>query len=170
MTRCDPGVTPPVRIVEVDDAAAAAVRGTMASTDPFARGFPRAGDLEAIDAWERGAIVFLIVSDGAVVGTCGTHGPAPRSGPFELGWGIVCEARGRGAGTAAVCQLLSELETRHPASPLLAHTMWRDSDDGLVAESPASERILTSQGFTAEPIPGGPGGRAWRRAAPAGPS
>lgn len=154
-------MTQTVALVEVDDVAASEVRGGMRASRPHAEGFPRDDDLLAIDGRDRGALAFLIVVDGVVVGTCGTHGPADPDGTVEVGWGIVATARGRGVGTMAVAQLLEELRTRTPDATVVARTEWCGSKGDAHADSVASERILARLGFSAGPAPRGPGERAW---------
>jgi hypothetical protein len=156
-----------VILLEVDDVSACEVRGSRVSSREFAASFPRDEDRDAIDAWDRGALAFLIVDRGVVVGTCGTHGPPDADGSVEFGWGLVEDARGRGIGSCAVAQMLAEVRRRHPVARLVAHTEWRAAGEVVVADSPASESILVRLGFTGDPPPTVPAQRAWRL--PAGP-
>jgi RimJ/RimL family protein N-acetyltransferase len=151
-----------VALVELDDVAAAELRGDRAPSRRFADGFPRREDREALRARERGAVSFLVTSDDVVVGTCGTHGPPGSDGAIELGWGLVPSARGRGIGGTAVALLLAEVRRRHPGTPIVAHTEWRGLDGAVAADSPPSEAILRRLGFVADPVPVEPGYRAWR--------
>jgi len=151
-----------VELVEIDDVVAAALRDGHATTLPLASGFPRSEDLEALRARERGALSYLIVTDGLVVGTCGSHGPPSVHDVVELGWGLVASARGRGVGTAAVTQLLEAATRRYPDATIVAHTEWSDAGTGIVADSAASEAMLERLGFSPEPEPIEPGYRAWR--------
>ncbi|HEY8080573.1 MAG TPA: GNAT family N-acetyltransferase [Acidimicrobiales bacterium] len=160
-------MTTGVMLVEVDDHVAGEVLGTIAPTRTFAGGFPRDDDRQAIEGRERGALAFLVVDDGVVVGTCGTHGPPSHEGAIELGWGLVVGARGRGVGSAAVSQLLADVTARCPAATVIAHTEWRVDEGTLVADSPASEAILRRLGFVADDVPTAPGERAWRLERPA---
>jgi len=149
--------------LEIDDALAAELgEHGSSSVVRLAEGFPRKEDTEALRAWGRGALSFLIVEDGLVVGTCGSHGPPNADGDVELGWGLVAAARGRGVGTAAVTQLLRAAQRSHPGATIVAHTEWMDHGDGPVADSPPSESILRRLGFSASPPPQEPGYRAWR--------
>jgi RimJ/RimL family protein N-acetyltransferase len=152
-----------VRLVELDDVVAAELLDGALRSLPAAEGFPRPEDLEGVRARDRGAIGFLIVADGVVVGTCGTHGPPGSDGAVELGWGLVEGARGRRIGTAAVTQLLEAVRARHPGVPLVAHTEWRrDFTGALVADSVPSEALLRRLGFAPAPVPTEPGYRGWR--------
>jgi GNAT superfamily N-acetyltransferase len=151
-----------VHLDPVDDVIAAEVRGIAPATRRFASGFPRSEDLDAIGARARGAIAFLVVHDGAVVGTCGTH-EAPRvDGVIELGWGLVEPARGRGVGTSAVRALVGTVRASFPRATLLARTRWSHRAGELEPESPASEAILMHMGFAPAPPPAAPGLRSWR--------
>lgn len=155
-------MTGTVALLEIDDALAAELRGKGSSSVRLAEGFPRKEDTEALRAWGRGALSYVILENGVVVGTCGTHGPPNADGAVELGWGLVAGARGRGVGTAAVAQLLHAAQRRHPGATIVAHTEWMDHGDGPVADSPPSEAILRRLGFNASPEPHEPGYRAWR--------
>ena len=159
-------MTASVRLLEVDDLLAAALRGEQAMPLRVAEGFPRPEDAEALRAYDRGALSFLIVADGVVVGSCGTHGPPSVERIVELGWGLVAVARGRGVGSTAVRLLLDEVTRRFPSTSVVAHTEWSAAGDGLAADSVASEAILGRLGFAPDPAPTEPGYRAWRRAAP----
>jgi RimJ/RimL family protein N-acetyltransferase len=162
-------VTGAVQLVAVDGRTAAEVRGSEPASRPFAAGFPRVEDLDALDARVRGALAYLVVADGLVVGTCGTHGAPRGDGIVELGWGLVEAARGRGVGTTAVGLLLELVAERHRDAVLLARTQWALCDGVLVPQSAASEAILRRYGFDPEPAPTRPGLRRWqRRAQPAG--
>ncbi len=155
-------MTGTVALLEIDDVVAAELRGASPSSLRVADGFPRREDQEALAAYDRGALSFLVAEDGVVVGTCGTHGPPGPSGTIELGWGLVEGARGRGVGTAAVTQLLGEVRRRSPAAAIVAHTEWMDDGVTTAADSAASEAILARLGFEAAPPPTEPGYRAWR--------
>ncbi|HEV3329247.1 MAG TPA: GNAT family N-acetyltransferase [Acidimicrobiales bacterium] len=155
-------MTGTVALLEVDDVIAAELRGARASRLTVADGFPRREDDEALRAYDRGALAYLVAEDGVVVGTCGTHGPPRTGGTVELGWGLVPGARGRGIGTTAVTQLLEETRRRFPTASIVAHTEWVADDEVMVADSAASEAILRRLGFDAEPPPTEPGYRAWR--------
>ena len=157
-------MTAAVELIEVDDAIAMALRAEGGASLRVAAGFPRTEDLEALRAFEHGALSFLVAADGVVVGTCGTHGPPSTGGVVELGWGLVAEARGRGVGAVAVAQLVEVATRRYPTAAIVAHTEWSDGGDGVVANSAASEAILRRLGFTSDPAPSEPGYRAWRLA------
>jgi RimJ/RimL family protein N-acetyltransferase len=150
-----------VTLVELDDVVAQQVRGESASSRAFAAGFPRGEDLDALAAWERGAMGFLIVDgEGRVVGTCGTHG-APAAGVVELGFGLVQCARGVGVGGETVDLLLAAVRERHPAARVVARTQWELVDGVAVAASPASEAILERRGFIPDPAPVDRATRGW---------
>jgi GNAT superfamily N-acetyltransferase len=155
-------VTGAVALVEVDDGVAAELRGDRTSTRILAAGFPRREDREALRAYDRGALAYLVTEDGVVVGTCGTHGPPGSDGAVELGWGLVEGARGRGVGTTAVTQLVEAARRRFPRARIVAHTEWRVDGDAMVADSASSEAILRRLGFLGAPAPTEPGYRAWR--------
>lgn len=150
-----------VTLIELDDVLAQQVRGIVPPSQVPAEGFPRTEDLEALAAWERGAMGFLVVDrDGNAVGTCGSHGP-PRRGTIELGWGLVESARGRGIGSAAVDLLIEAVRTRHPSARVVVRTEWDLVNGTPTAVSPASEAILERRGFLADPVPTGKARRGW---------
>ena len=152
-----------VGLVEVDDVVDARLRGDLLPPMAVAPGFPRTEDREVLRTRGRGAVVFLVVDDGVVVGTCGTHGPPGSDGAIELGWGLVESARGRGVGGRAVEAMVALVVAGQPGVPLVAHTEWRCHATGLLADSPASEAILRRLGFDGAPEPAEAGYRAWRR-------
>jgi RimJ/RimL family protein N-acetyltransferase len=150
-----------VTLRELDDVLGMQLRGTMRATLVFAPGFPRAEDLDALAAWERGALGFVVLdAAGTVLGTCGSHGPVVR-GTLELGWGIVPAARGTGLGGAAVDCLLGAVRARHPRVDLVVRTEWELHEGAPRAVSPASEAILSRRGFRGGPAPAAGGYRAW---------
>jgi RimJ/RimL family protein N-acetyltransferase len=154
-----------VELLEIDAALVASLRGEGGARLQVAPGFPRKEDVEALAKADRGAMGFLICADGVVVGTCGVHGPPNVEGVVELGWGLVDGERGRGIGSLAVAGLLDAVRTTFPDAPLVAHTEWSAADDGVAADSPASEAILARLGFRPEPAPTAAGYRAWWLAA-----
>lgn len=155
-------MTASVALLAIDDVIAAELRGASPPSLRLAEGFPRRDDVEALAARDRGALAYLVVDDGVVVGTCGTHGPPGAAGEVELGWGLVASARGRGVGTAAVTQLLVETQRRYPTASVVAHTEWCANGEVMVADSVASETILSRLGFDPGPAPTEPGYRPWR--------
>lgn len=59
---------------------------------------------------------FLVLEDGTVVGECGWFGPPDAHGQVRIGYGLARSARGRGAGTEAVRQLLCWIADQGAAS------------------------------------------------------
>jgi RimJ/RimL family protein N-acetyltransferase len=157
-------VTARVQLLEVDDVLAAAIRGTEPFPIPAAEGFPREEDVQGLHAYDVGSPAYVVVEDGVLVGTCGTHGPPDAAGTIELGWGLVEGARGRGIGTTTVAALLDGVRRRYPGVVLIARTEWLADGSGVVAESPASEAILHRLGFVSSAQPDAPGYRDWRLA------
>jgi RimJ/RimL family protein N-acetyltransferase len=156
-----------VTLVELDDVLAMQLRGAAPASLTHAEGFPRTQDLEAVAAWERGALGFLIVDpDGSVVGTCGTHRRPSSAGAIELGWGLVEAARGEGVGSEAVALLLDAVRTRYPSARIVVRTEWDHADGALGAVSPSSEAILVRLGFAPGPVPAKKGPRGWTLSAP----
>jgi hypothetical protein len=150
-----------VTLLELDDVLAMEVRGAVAPSRAHVEGFPRTEDLDALAAWERGAMGFLIVDRlGSVVGTCGTHGPV-RDGALELGWGLVESARGVGVGGEAVDLLVDAVRARFPSARVVVRTEWDVLDGIAAAVSPASEAILERRGFLAGPAPSAKAQRNW---------
>ncbi len=148
-------------LLELDDALTMQVRGAVPPSRAHAAGFPRTEDLEALAAWERGAMGFLVVDrEGTVVGTCGTHGPLAH-GALELGWGLVESARGAGVGGEAVDLLLAAVRARFPSAHVVVRTEWEVVDGNPAAVSPASEAILERRGFLADPAPSTRARRTW---------
>jgi RimJ/RimL family protein N-acetyltransferase len=156
-----------VTLVDLDDVLVMQVRGAAPASLTHAEGFPRTQDLEAVAAWERGALGFLIVDpDGSVVGTCGTHRRPLSAGAIELGWGLVEAARGEGVGSEAVALLLDLVRTRYPSARIVVRTEWDHADGALGAVSPSSEAILVRLGFAPGPVPAKKGPRGWTLSEP----
>jgi RimJ/RimL family protein N-acetyltransferase len=156
-----------VTLLELDDVLAMQLRGAAPASLAHAEGFPRTEDLEAVAAWERGALGFLIVGpDGSVVGTCGTHRRPSSAGAIELGWGLVEAARGERVGSEAVALLLDAVRARYPLARLVVRTEWDHVDGTLRAVSPSSEAILVRLGFAPGPVPAKIGPRGWTLSAP----
>ena len=83
--------------------------------------------------------VFLILKEGAIIGTVGAHRPAP-SEPFEIGYWIAPDHWGHGIATEAAHALVTWLEARDQAEKLIS---------GHFRDNPASGRVLEKLGFVA---------------------
>jgi RimJ/RimL family protein N-acetyltransferase len=130
----------------------------------LAPGFPRPDDrslLEGVLAAEGSASgSWLVVRDGAVVGSAGAAGGVSPDGDQELGYGLVPAARGAGTGTEAVAAVAAVLERRAGVRRLTAE---------VLPGNEASVRLLTRLGFV-EVDGGSPPHVRLARAAPGVPS
>jgi RimJ/RimL family protein N-acetyltransferase len=95
---------------------------------------------------------WLVVVDGDVVGSVGSHGAPDDDGAVEIGYGLSPSARGRGHATDAVRQLLAILAA-HDVSTVVAETDPANT---------ASHGVLERSGFTRTPVDGDVALR-WRR-------
>jgi RimJ/RimL family protein N-acetyltransferase len=107
----------------------------------LAAGFPRPDDrslLEGVLAGGSASGSWLVVRDGAVVGSAGAAGGVSPDGDQELGYGLVPAARGAGTGTQAVAAVAAVLERRAGVRRLTAE---------VLPGNEASVRLLTRLGF-----------------------
>jgi RimJ/RimL family protein N-acetyltransferase len=125
---------------------AALARAVLDGDPPhaLAPGFPRADDralLQGVVAAGGAASgSWLVVRDGAVVGSAGAAGGVTPDGDQELGYGLVPAARGAGTGTEAVAAVAAVLERRPGVRRLTAE---------VLPGNEASVRLLSRLGFVA---------------------
>jgi RimJ/RimL family protein N-acetyltransferase len=81
---------------------------------------------------------WLITAGGAVIGDCGTHGPADEAGCIEIGYGLAAPSRGQGYGSEAVLAITEWLLSQPEVRLVQAHT--------LTSNTP-SRRVLEKAGF-----------------------
>ena len=81
---------------------------------------------------------WLITASGAVIGDCGTHGPADEAGCIEIGYGLAAPSRGQGYGSEAVLAITEWLLSQPEVSLVQAHTLTSNA---------ASRRVLEKAGF-----------------------
>lgn len=94
-------------------------------------------------AADPGALTWLIVREGLVIGECGLkHGPAP-DGSAEIEYGVGAAWRGRGLGAEAVRGLVDRLATMPGCRRLTAEV----HESNL-----ASRRLLERLGFTVDDL------------------
>ena len=73
-------------------------------------GWPHEDTLDAVRmaaAPESGSLVWLVLSDGTVIGDCGTLGGLDDTRAIEIGYGLAAECRRRGYGNELVAALSS---------------------------------------------------------------
>lgn len=109
---------------------------------PPAPGFPRPDDRALLEGVLAAATAdsgsWLVLRDGAVVGTAGAAGGVTPDGDQELGYGLVPAARGAGTGAEAVAAVAAVLERRPGVRRLTAE---------VLPGNEASVRLLSRLGF-----------------------
>jgi GNAT superfamily N-acetyltransferase len=122
---------------------------------PGAAGAIVAGDLSGVtagDGWPHEDTIsglshaiksgspagWLVVADDAVIGDCGTHGPADATGCVEIGYGLAAPYRGRGYGSEVVAEITAWLL----AQPEVSRVRARTAPGNL-----PSRRVLEKAGF-----------------------
>jgi RimJ/RimL family protein N-acetyltransferase len=120
------------------DLAAAVIRGDVSALRPGA-GWPHADTLDALRIGvAHGALIWLVVLDGLVIGDCGTHRQPDERGAVEIGFGLAAPYRGRGLGRELVATLVSELAKQPGVRRLTAEVDLANH---------ASRRALERAGF-----------------------
>ena len=110
-----------------------------------AEGWPHEDTLDAIRmaaAPESGSLVWLVLSDGTVIGDCGTLGGLDDTGAIEIGYGLAAECRRRGYGNELVAALSRWLLSQPEVDRVVARQ--------VLADNVASRRALENAGFVLE--------------------
>ena len=128
-----------LELVPVTREAAEAVIAGDLSALTVADGWPHADTRDALGGVARGAEVWLVLLDGAVIGDCGTHGPVDADGVVEIGYGIAEPVRGRGFGNEIAAGLADHLAARPEVRCIVAN--------GVRADNVPSRRALENAGF-----------------------
>jgi RimJ/RimL family protein N-acetyltransferase len=81
---------------------------------------------------------WLITAGGAIIGDCGTHGPADEAGRVEIGYGLAAPSRGQGYGSEAVLAITEWLLGQPEVRQVRAHTL---------TDNAPSRRVLEKAGF-----------------------
>jgi RimJ/RimL family protein N-acetyltransferase len=108
-------------------------------------GWPHEDTLDAIRmaaAPESGSLVWLVLSDGTVIGDCGTLGGLDDTAAIEIGYGLAAECRGRGYGNELVAALSLWLLSQPEVDRVVARE--------VLADNVASRRALENAGFALE--------------------
>jgi RimJ/RimL family protein N-acetyltransferase len=125
-------------IVDGDPSALSALSAPSDLT--AGRGWPHADTIAGLtQALQSGSAAgWLVVADGAVIGDCGTHGPADVEGSVEIGYGLAAPYRGRGYGSETVAAITTWLLSQPDVSRVRART---------APGNLPSQRVLEKAGF-----------------------
>jgi RimJ/RimL family protein N-acetyltransferase len=89
---------------------------------------------------------FVCLRDGTLIGDCGWAGGPGPDGTAEIGYGLAGPFRGREYGTEAVDALVAWALAQPGCTGLVAR---------VLADNPASRRILERHGFGLDRVDGG---------------
>jgi len=134
--------TPRLALVPLEQSLAKAVLDGDLTHTRHADGWPHADTRDAFQMAvrpEKPWPVWLIVSDGTVIGDCGTAGPIDENGEVDIGLGLAEGQRGRGYGTEVI-EALSRWLLDQPG---VRRVVARD----VLADNVASRRALERAGF-----------------------
>ena len=126
----------------LDETVARAVASGEVSTLKRVDGWPHEDTLDAIrmsTTMGGSSLVWLVSSDGCVIGDCGTVGDLDDAGDVEIGYGLAAESRGRGYGNELVKALSRWLLDRPGVERVVAR--------GVRADNVPSRRALENAGF-----------------------
>jgi RimJ/RimL family protein N-acetyltransferase len=124
-----------------------AARALLAGADtglPLAEGYPHADSLDALRMFvENGSSDddggwFVTLTDGRVIGDCGTLGWTDQQGRVEIGYGLAAPSRAKGYGTEAV-RVLADWVAAQPGVTAVTASV----EVGNIA----SRRLLERLGF-----------------------
>jgi RimJ/RimL family protein N-acetyltransferase len=96
------------------------------------------------------SLVWLVSSDGYIIGECGTVGDLDEAGAVEIGYGLAAEHRGRGYGNEVVAALSRWLLDQPGVERVVARRVR--------ADNAPSRRALENAGFV---LAGEHGGLTW---------
>jgi RimJ/RimL family protein N-acetyltransferase len=125
--------------------AQAALAGDLSGLTAFgltaAEGWPHEDTADGLGMAVKGGdpLGWFIVTDGAVIGDCGLHGPVDEAGRVEIGYGLAALSRGQGYGSEAVAAITEWLLGLPEVRRIRACT--------LTGNAP-SRRVLEKAGFT----------------------
>jgi RimJ/RimL family protein N-acetyltransferase len=120
------------------DAAAAVIDGDLSALT-VVDGWPHEDTRDGLGGVAMGAEAWFVTLDGAVIGDCGTHGPADANGEIEIGYGIAAGQRGQGFGNEIAAGLAAHLAARPEIRRIVAND--------VLADNTPSRRALVNAGF-----------------------
>jgi RimJ/RimL family protein N-acetyltransferase len=129
----------------LDGTVARAILGGDLSSLNAADGWPHDDTLDALrmaTAPGSRSLVWLVRSNGVVIGECGTLGGVDDAGDVEIGYGLAAEHRGHGHGN----ELVQALSRWLIAQPGVKRVVARE----VLADNVASRRALENAGFVLE--------------------